>query len=1547
MKKNRLTCWTAIALCFSLILGALPFGSKPVTAAEMPASQLLNPNFDLEPVDDQIPGWSVDPATADYGTIELSSEIKRNGNYSMLFWDKTSGTSPAGSFRVLSNPIAVSEGDTVTASAYVYRSAKGDQTHGIQPVIHYYTAAGKDVQPIEFVQYGEKDVPIGAWHPISITRTVPDNVAYIKVGLYSGFPSLTKLYVDEFSVNIDSPAPPEEIPTELSNPSFDLPLDNGSIPGWTLGSGTNGQFELSTEVYRSAPQSLYFKDSSDKDGLRVISDKFAVKEGYSLYSSAYVYVIEQSHNIVGEVYYYSSQGTQLDAKTDSFGAVTLGNKVWTEMSMFSTVPAGAAYAKIALYSGGVSNTEAYFDDLSFTLLPPEEPLDRNYGAPVDLGPMVKVNLGQAGAVQTNAEGENEVYFVTNGLPGTFYVLDGETGVMKFKEDIPNTEATWAMTVGSDKNVYFAGTGDGKLYRYLPAEKRVESLGYNTADNWVWDIEEIDGKIYGGTYNSKTHGKLFEYDIASQKFRSYGTVQLGQQYVRGIAVDEQYIYAGLGTTVQLFKVDRVTGEKTEIQIPGHSGETNSIADVFKVGNKLFVSVSTINMVVLDLDTNTIDSEFQYSNMISEPYPEDPNLIYYKYLTKLYKYDIAAKKSTEIQLSIPLPDTTRVKDLSWITPKSGEKAGKLVLAMVTQYGEYMLYDPVDNWVSLIELEIDPQPVRIQGVETGIDGRMYMGGYQRGMSIYNPFTNQIDVNISSFAQPEGIGFLNDKVYYGTYVAAVMYSFDPKKPVELNKNPELEYQISHQDRPFAITSGDNKLFVGTVPDYGVLGGALAIYDEQTDTWSQYNQVVNNQSIIGLAYKDGLLYGGTSVWGGLGIDPSEPEAKLFVWDVEGERKIKELTLNIPGIDKTPKMIGELSFGPDGLLWGAVEGTIFAMDVSTMEIVKSKVIRPSTYNTSKWMPYHLRWAPDGMLYTTLSRKIIAIEPETLKYKVIVDNFLNSMTIGIDGSIYYAPDAGVSLSKIAIPQTDATLSSITVDGETMTGFSPGILNYELKTLGPVVIEASSVQEGSTVSIDDRREAEGVIRIHVTAPDGKSSLKYQINWREATELELAIDQAIAAIDALPAAIKLSDKAAVAAARAKVTEAIELGALEEDIANLNVLAAAEAKIAALEAASIGGPPIVIDTSGINVNGEQLVISSKALQQASGDQAVLIAVPESVNQIILPVNAAEVLGSKHLQLQREDFMLDIPSSVLEQLLQQADSTKLADSLIELNIAKLTGDAAAKLMEQLARFSSASLAGSIYDFSLTWVAKDGNSISLAQFKEPLAIHVKLDSSLNPKRAGAYYIKDNGSLEFIGGTVQNGVLSASIYHFSKYAFLEYNKFFTDVAESHWAKEAIELLAAKHMITGTSLSTFSPERSITRAEFTSLIVRALKLEERTELAFTDISKDDWYAEAVAKAVAAGLVKGKSEAKFDPNGSIKREEMVVILMRAYAINFGGELDGSKLTAFSDEAEISEWALDYVRAATTLKLINGRTEHKFVPHGITTRAEAAALLQRIFVP
>ncbi|GIP37255.1 hypothetical protein J31TS4_05350 [Paenibacillus sp. J31TS4] len=705
------------------------------------------------------------------------------------------------------------------------------QSHSVEIGMRYYDAAGK-TQTL-YKNSLLKGLEGKGWSPIELEVTAPAKSGFVELVFSSGAISLTEFYLDEVKLlKKNDEQPGEEIAQKLLNPGFELPVENGVIPGWTPENGAAGIAVSAAQAYTGA-YSLHLHDTSDQAGLRVLSGKFAVLPGKAYVAKAMTYVIEQTHRIVYEIYYYGADGAQIGpAKIELFS--NLPREKWSELRVFTEAPAGAAAARVAFYSGEPSLTEAYFDEVSFEPEAEDIPLNREYAPAEKLGEMVYVGLGQAAAIQENALGESEVYYHSNGKPGTFSVLDAETGELKFSQVVPNTEAVWAMTTSPDKNVYFAGTADGKLYRYLPEQRKLEDLGSNPSDNWVWDLEAApDGKLYGSTY---PHASVFEYDPATRKFRDYGPVVAGQQYARGLAVTDTDIYVGTGTTKHLIKIDRVTGAKEEIPVEGHTGKEDGsmIENVFVMNGKLLISAGSVTMLVMDPVTNRIENSFKYSNMVSEPSPYNPDLIYYKFETKLYQYNFRTNQTAEIEGIPPRPDTVRVKDAKWIQLKSGEKAGRKVLAMVTQYGEYMLFDPADRWLSFVKLDISAQSVAIQSLEAGPDGNLYMGGYQRGMSVYNPFTGKIEASQPTFAQPEGIGFLDGKVYFGTYVGAVMYSYDHKQPLEIGTNPKLEYDIGdQQDRPFAITSGDGKLFVGTIPDYGILGGALAIYDQASDKWS------------------------------------------------------------------------------------------------------------------------------------------------------------------------------------------------------------------------------------------------------------------------------------------------------------------------------------------------------------------------------------------------------------------------------------------------------------------------------------------------------------------------------------------------------------------------------------------------------------------------------------------------------------------------------------------------------------------------------------------
>ena len=141
------------------------------------------------------------------------------------------------------------------------------------------------------------------------------------------------------------------------------------------------------------------------------------------------------------------------------------------------------------------------------------------------------------------------------------------------------------------------------------------------------------------------------------------------------------------------------------------------------------------------------------------------------------------------------------------------------------------------------------------------------------------------------------------------------------------------------------------------------------------------------------------------------------------------------------------------------------------------------------------------------------------------------------------------------------------------------------------------------------------------------------------------------------------------------------------------------------------------------------------------------------------------------------------------------------------------------------------------------------------------------------------------------------------------KTFPDIA-GHPNQAAIEALAARGIINGMTDTTFAPDETMTRAQFATIVVRGLGLPEQTPQVFDDVKAGDWFAPYVGSAYAYGIVKGKSATRFDPNGTITRQEAAVMVARAAKLcGLDTELDAAAvrdtLAQFTDYVTAGDWA------------------------------------------
>jgi len=259
---------------------------------------------------------------------------------------------------------------------------------------------------------------------------------------------------------------------------------------------------------------------------------------------------------------------------------------------------------------------------------------------------------------------------------------------------------------------------------------------------------------------------------------------------------------------------------------------------------------------------------------------------------------------------------------------------------------------------------------------------------------------------------------------------------------------------------------------------------------------------------------------------------------------------------------------------------------------------------------------------------------------------------------------------------------------------------------------------------------------------------------------------------------------------------------------------------------------------------------------------------------------------------------------------------------------------------------GAVYQFSV-----DGSPHY--QFHEPVNITLTFDpSKLAPDAVPLVYYYDESLGDWVsqGGRVNNNIITITVDHFSQFTVLAKQAevsesplikilpaekpVFNDIA-NHWGRDAIKELALRQVISGYGDDSFQPDRTISRAEFTSLLVKGFKMNTSSRPMFTDINSH-WAQDNIIVAAASGVVHGYTTEKFRPDEPITREQMAVMICRAVQV-----IPESEELSFDDQKNISAWAKNQVGVAVKEGIINGYPNNTFQPQGKATRAEAVTIV------
>lgn len=176
--------------------------------------------------------------------------------------------------------------------------------------------------------------------------------------------------------------------------------------------------------------------------------------------------------------------------------------------------------------------------------------------------------------------------------------------------------------------------------------------------------------------------------------------------------------------------------------------------------------------------------------------------------------------------------------------------------------------------------------------------------------------------------------------------------------------------------------------------------------------------------------------------------------------------------------------------------------------------------------------------------------------------------------------------------------------------------------------------------------------------------------------------------------------------------------------------------------------------------------------------------------------------------------------------------------------------------------------------------------------------------------------------------------------------FSDVSKNDWFYDAVQDAVDMGLMAGVSADRFDPKGTVTRAMVAQILyAREGKPTVSGAAAISDVPANAWFHNAMQWAKGQGVIAGYPDGRMDPNAPVTREQLAVIL-HSYAQKKGMNVSKTAdLSGYADSAAVSVWAKDAMSWAVGSGLISGRSATTLAPAGPATRAECAVIFTQMF--
>lgn len=336
--------------------------------------------------------------------------------------------------------------------------------------------------------------------------------------------------------------------------------------------------------------------------------------------------------------------------------------------------------------------------------------------------------------------------------------------------------------------------------------------------------------------------------------------------------------------------------------------------------------------------------------------------------------------------------------------------------------------------------------------------------------------------------------------------------------------------------------------------------------------------------------------------------------------------------------------------------------------------------------------------------------------------------------------------------------------------------------------------------------------------------------------------------------------------------------------------------------------------------------------DAHVRVNLPKAVQETII---AKKILNTI-VVMEHPEIRIDLNLAAVQEISKEAQSD-FSISVSRTDNSKLTNEA-----------KNAIGSRPVYELEINY----GNGKQVQSFGAgSVSVSIPYSLAINEKAENvqAVYVDAEGKLHWLIDSVYDSVeelVSFRTQHFSSYGigYKEDSPAFADI-EGHWAKADIEFVLSRGLFKGTSESGFSPNISMTRGMFVTVMGRLAKADVSgyAKSSFSDVQRDAYYMAYIEWAKEKGIVSGIGNGKFAAEQAISREQIAVIMCN-YAKSFGYSLAEVYVeNNFIDSNKISSYAKEAVKQMQMVGVISGKNGNLYDPQAMASRAEVSAILHR----